>query len=174
MLTVLLCWKMVLARRQHLHALLSLSIGEDWRPLLLKIQLPVCTQGALYRMVGSRVTSPLRHQVAGTLFMGPNVLIGPLASGWMMDKIKHSSSEQERLRRVMVEVWRGSVQATDHYFFGRRDKEDRNPMFIYIEFPGIDTASLQANTIFDSVHPDESESGPGVGQPCTRNPGSVA
>ena len=131
---------LVLARRQHLHVILSLGIGEDQRPLSLKIQLPVCPQGALYRMVGSRATPPLRIRVAGTLFMSPYVLIGPLATGWMTDQIEHSSSEEERLRRGMAEVWRVCVQAADLHFVGRRDKGDRNPMFIYIEFPGLDAA----------------------------------
>ena len=146
---------LVLARRQHLHVLISLGIGEDQRPLSLKIQLPVCPQGALHRMVGSRVTPPLRLRAAGTLFMGPNVLIGPLASGWMTDQMEHSTSEEERLRRVMAGVWRGSVQATDLHFVGRRDKGDRNPMFLYIEFPGIDEArAFGANLDSKTVGPE--------------------
>ncbi len=72
--------------------------------------------------------------------MGPYMLIGPLATGWMTDKIEHSSSEEERLLRCMVELWQGCVQAADLHFVGRRDKGDRNSMFIYIEFPGIDEA----------------------------------
>jgi hypothetical protein len=87
--------------------------------------------------------------------MGPNVLIGPLASGWMTDQMEHSTSEEERLRRVMAGVWRGSVQATDLHFVGRRDKGDRNPMFLYIEFPGIDEArAFGANLDSKTVGPE--------------------
>jgi hypothetical protein len=131
---------LVVARRKDLHIRLSLGDGDDQRPIAVKFQLPVCPPGALYRMVESRVTPPLRLRPAGTLFLHPNVLIGPLAANWMTDKIVHSSSEEERLRRVVSDVWRGCVQAADVHFVGKRDKGDKNPMFLYIEFPSLDAA----------------------------------
>jgi hypothetical protein len=46
------------------------------------------------------VTPPLQYRAEGILFLHPNVLIGPLAVGWMTDKWAHSSSEEERLRNL--------------------------------------------------------------------------
>jgi len=131
---------LVVARRKGLHISFSLGDGDEQRPLALKIQLPVCPPGALYRMVESRVTPPLRTRDAGTLFQHSNVLIGPLPANWMTDKIVHSSSEEERLRRASSLLWKGCVQAEDIHFVGKRDKGDRNPMFLYIEFPGLEEA----------------------------------
>ena len=131
---------LVVARRQDLHIRFSLGDGDDQRPIALKFQLPVCPPGALYRMVESRVTPPLRVRAAGTLFLHPNVLIGPLAANWMTDKIVHSSSEEERLRRAVSSVWRGCVQAADIHFVGKRDKGDKNPIFLYVEFSSLEAA----------------------------------
>ena len=128
---------LVVARRKGLHLSFSLGEGDDQRPLALKIQLPVCPPAALHRMVESRVTPPLRNRTAGTLFVHANILVGPLPANWMTDKITHSSSEEERLRRVSSLLWKGCVQAEDIHFVGRRDKGDRNPMFLYVEFPGL-------------------------------------
>ena len=88
-------------------------------------------------MVASRVTPPLQNRVVGTLCVHSNGLIGPLPANWMTDRITHSSSEEERLRRVSALLWKRSVQAEDIHFVGRRDKGDRNPMFLYVEFPGL-------------------------------------
>ncbi len=131
---------LVVARRKGLYISFSLGEGEDQRPLALKFQLPVCPPGALYRMAESRVTPPLRNRNAGTLFQHSNVLIGPLPANWMTDKIVHSSSEEERMRRASSVVWKGCVQAEDVHFVGKRDKGDRNPMFLYIKFPGLEEA----------------------------------
>ena len=128
---------LVVARRKGLYISFSLGEGDDQRPLALKMQLPVCPPAALHRMVESRVTPPLRSRDVGTLFVHSNVLIGPLPANWMTDKITHSSSEEERLRRVSSLLWKGCVQAEDIHFVGRRDKGDRNPMFLYVEFPGL-------------------------------------
>ena len=131
---------LVVARRQGLYVNISLGDGDDQRPIALKLQLPGCPQAALYQMVKSRVAPPLQCRVEGTLFLHPNVLIGPLAAGWMTDKLAHSSSEEERLRNVMAQVWRGCVLAADIQFVGRRDKGDKNPLFIYAEFSSLEAA----------------------------------
>jgi hypothetical protein len=131
---------LVVARRQGLYVNISLGDGDDQRPIALKLQLPGCPPAALYQMVKSRGAPPLHCRVEGTLFLHPNVLIGPLAAGWMTDKLTHSSSEEERLRNVMAHVWRGCVLAADIQFVGRRDKGDKNPLFIYAEFSSLDAA----------------------------------
>ena len=127
-----------MARRKGLHISFSLGEGDDQRPLAVKFQLPVCPPAAFYRMAESRVTPPLRNRAAGTLFQLSNVLIGPLPANWMTDKIAHSASEEERLRRASALIWKGCVQAEDIHFVGKRDKGDKNPMFLYIEFPGLE------------------------------------
>jgi hypothetical protein len=145
---------LVVARRKGLYISFSLGEGDDQRPLTLKFQLPVCPPGALYRMAESRVTPPLRSRNAGTLFQHSNVLVGPLPAGWMTDKIVHSSSEEERLRRASSLLWKGCVQAEDIHFVGKRDKGDRNPMFLYIEFPGLAEArTFGANMDSQSLQP---------------------
>ncbi len=58
----------------------------------------------------------------------------------MTDKSVHSSSEEERLRNVMAQVWRVCVQAEDIRFVGRRDKGDKNPLFIYAGFSSLEAA----------------------------------
>ena len=68
----------------------------------------------------------------------PNILtgvIGPLAATWVTDKMVHSSSEEERLRRVSSLLWKGRVNADDIHFVGKRGKGDRDPMFLHVEFP---------------------------------------
>ena len=146
---------LVVARRKGLCISFSLGEGDDQRPLALKFQLPVCPPGALHRMVASRVTPPLQNRVVGTLFVHSNVLIGPLPANWMTDRITHSSSEEERLRRVSALLWKRSVQAEDIHFVGRRDKGDRNPMFLYVEFPGLAEACAFGATMDSKSFPPE-------------------
>ena len=74
---------LLMARRQGLHVVVRLGV-ENQYPLAIKLQLPVCPQHALYRMVGPREGAPpLRTRTVGTLFMHRNVLLGPLPSGWL-------------------------------------------------------------------------------------------
>jgi hypothetical protein len=60
----------------------------------------------------------------------------------MTDKIAHSSSEEERLRQEVSIVWRVCVQAADTHFVGKRDKGDKNPMFLFVEFPSLEAARI--------------------------------
>ena len=75
-----------------MHIMFSLGTGDDQRPIDLKFQFPVCPPWALYRMVESSVTPPLRLRAAGTMFLSvyPNVVIGQLAANLLTDKIVHS------------------------------------------------------------------------------------
>ena len=146
---------LLVARRAGLHITLSLGEGDDQRPVDLKIQLPSCPPWALKRMLASRVVPPLQLRAAGTLFIHPNVLIGPLATGWMTDKLEHSASEEELLRRGIAQVWRVSVQTSDVHFVGRRDKGDKNPLFIYAEFSSLEAArAFGANLDSRTFHPE--------------------
>ena len=146
---------LIVARREGLHLEFSLGEGDDQRPIALKIQLPGCPPWALKRMLASRVVPPLQFRAAGTLFLHPNVLIGPLAAGWMTDKLEHSASEEEMLRRGMAQVWRVCVQTSDIHFVGRRDKGDKNPLFVYAEFSSLEAArAFGANLDIRSFHPE--------------------
>ncbi len=80
-----------MARRKGLHVVVQLGV-EDQYQLALKLQLPVCPQYALYRMVEPRENAPpLRITPVRTLLMNRNVLLGPLPSGWLSNRIEIST-----------------------------------------------------------------------------------
>jgi hypothetical protein len=84
-----------------------------------------------------------------------NVLVGPLPAKWLTNLIVHSAAEEERMRNIASVVWRGCIQAEDVQFVGRRDK-DRSPLFLYVEFPGVDEANalgvaMDRNTLPDGL-----------------------
>lgn len=144
---------LIMARRQGLHVVVPLGVEEQY-PIALKLQLPVCPQHALYHMVEPRENvPPLRSRTAGTLFMNKNVLLGPLPSGWLTDKIEVSTSEQERIRRMVSGLCRDCLTAVDCHFIGRREKEP-NPLFLYIEFETRDSArAFGTNSDAGALHP---------------------
>ena len=124
---------LLMARRKELHVVVQLGV-EGQYPLALKLQLPVCPQHALYRMVEPRESAPpLRMRPVRTLFMNRNVLLGPLPSGWLSNKIEMSTSEQESTRRRVARLCIDCLNAADCHFVGRREKEP-NPLFLYIDF----------------------------------------
>jgi hypothetical protein len=144
---------LLMARRQGLHVVVRLGV-ENQYPLALKLQLPVCPQHALYRMVVPReVAPPLRIRPGGTLFMHRNVLLGPLPAGWLSNQIEISTSEQERTRRVVSRLCRDCLNAADCHFVGRREKEP-NPLFLYIDF-GTKAHALAFGLHYDAgrLHP---------------------
>ena len=128
---------LLVARRQALFINVSLGEGDDQRPITVQFQLPACPQAVLHRMVESRAIPPIRARNPGTLFVDSNVLVGPLPAKWLTNMVAHSSSEEERMRSIASVIWRGCVQAEDVHFVGRRDKGDRNPLFLYVEFPSV-------------------------------------
>jgi hypothetical protein len=128
---------LLVARRQALFINVSLGEGDDQRPITVQFQLPACPPAVLHRMVESRAIPPIRARNAGTWFVDSNVLVGPLPAKWLTNMVAHSSSEEERMRSIASVIWRGCVQAEDVHFVGRRDKGDRNPLFLYVEFPSV-------------------------------------
>jgi hypothetical protein len=145
---------LLMARRQGLNIVVRLGVAEQC-PIALKLQLPVCPPHALYRMVEPRESAPpLRSRTAGTLFMSRNVLLGPLPSGWLTDKIEVSTSEQERIRRMVSSLCRECLAAVDCHFIGRREKEP-NPLFLYLEFETRDSArAFGSNSDAQVLHPN--------------------
>jgi hypothetical protein len=144
---------LLMARRKGLHVVVQLGV-EDQYPLALKLQLPVCPQYALYRMVEPRENAPpLRIRPVRTLFMNRNVLLGPLPSGWLSNRIEISTSEQERTRRVVARLCIDCLNAADCNFVGRREKEP-NPIFLYIDF-GTKAHALAFGSHYDAgtLHP---------------------
>lgn len=131
----------LLARRNSLHVLLPLGTDGQF-PVTLKLQLPAYPSWALRRQIASVANPALRSRLVGTQFTSHNVLLGPLPSGWMTEKIDHCTSEEERVRIQFRTLTRGCLGAKDAHFVGRREKGDPNPLFLYLEFP--DLVSAQA------------------------------
>ena len=137
---------LLVARRHALHISVSLGEGDDQRPITVQFKIPACPSVILHRMVESRAIPPIRVRNSGTVFVDPNVLVGPLPAKWLTNLVTHSAAEEERMRHIASVVLRGCVQAEDVQFVGRRDK-DRSPLFLYIEFPSV----VEANAFGSSM-----------------------
>ena len=135
---------LLMARRRQLHTELQLGVDDQY-PVTFMIQTPAPPQGVLYLMLESRGTPPIRLRTPGTLFVSDRVLLGPLPAGWLTSKIDFFSEvEQERVRQDMATVCNACLKTDDlqlvgrrEHKKGRREKSDKSPLFVYLEFPGI-------------------------------------
>jgi hypothetical protein len=96
---------------------------------------------------------PLRIQPVRPVFMNRNVLLGPLPSGWLSNRIEISTSEQEQNRRVIARLCIECLNVADCHFVGRREKEP-NPIIFYMDF-GTKAHALAFGSHYDAgtLHP---------------------
>jgi hypothetical protein len=101
-------------------------------------------------MLESLGTPPLRLRVRGALFASDRVLLGPLPAGWLTGKVDfYSEVAQENLRREIATLCHAHLNTEGLQFVGRREpaknrrtRSDLSPLFIYLEFPGVDEARV--------------------------------
>ena len=140
---------LLMARRRQLQVALRLGVDGQY-PVTLKVMLPPPPQRVLHMMLESLGTPPLRLRVRGALFASDRVLLGPLPAGWLTGKVDfYSEVAQENLRREIATLCHAHLNTEGLQFVGRREpaknrrtRSDLSPLFIYLEFPGVDEARV--------------------------------
>ena len=125
--------------------------------------LPPPPQWVLHMMLESLGTPPLRLRVRGPLFASDRVLLGPLPAGWLTGKVDFCSEvAQENLRREIATLCHVHLNTEGLQFVGRREpaksrrtRSDSSPLFIYLEFPGVNEARAFGTRADDGSLPGE-------------------
>ena len=153
---------LLMARRRQLQVALRLGVDGQY-PITLRVLLPPPPQRVLHMMLESLGTPPLRLRVRGALFVSDRVLLGPLPSGWLTGKVDfYSEVAQEQLRRQIATLFHAHLNTEGLQFVGRREpaknrrtRSDPSPLFIYLEFPGVNEARAFGTKADDGSLPRE-------------------
>ena len=139
---------LIIARRRQLFV--TVPFGADGQfPVSLAFRLPTPAQHPLYVMVTSQACPPLRARLLHTLFLSDRVLLGPLPEGWTakhLDEVTEVTLES--LRRDTATMCLTFLRTVNVQFVGRREhgkgrnrmSRDRSPLFLYLEFQGVEEA----------------------------------
>ena len=134
---------------------------DEQLPVSLAFCLPIPPQQQLSLMVESRVTPPLRARPQRTFFLSDRVLLGHLPAGWItrhLDDVNEVTTEL--LRREIVTMCHGVLETKNVQFVGRRENgkgrsrgpRDRSPLFLYLDFPGVEEARASFSSILARWH----------------------
>ena len=153
---------LLIARRRQLQVALRLGVDGQY-PVTLRVLLPPPPQRVLHMMLESLGTPPLRLRVRGALFASDRVLLGPLPAGWLTGKVDfYSEVAQESLRREIATLCQVHLNTEGLQFVGRREpaknrrtRSDPSPLFIYLEFPGVNEARAFGTRADDGSLPGE-------------------
>jgi hypothetical protein len=139
---------LIIARRRQLFV--TVPFGADGQfPVSLAFRFPTPAQHPLYVMVTSQACPPLRARLLHTLFLSDRVLLGPLPEGWTakhLDEVTEVTLES--LRRDTATMCLTFLRTVNVQFVGRREhgkgrnrmSRDRSPLFLYLEFQGVEEA----------------------------------